>query len=122
MKEPRSFETVFKTADDKVAAIAHALRKAVNSAVRGLDENVIGGAKVQLVLYSHGGPNRVVCGIQPSGAKCLFYLHHIAPDDVPEYELTGKGKHAKQIAFTSEDQADAKVIKRVVQLAHSRLP
>lgn len=117
----KTFDTVIESVDATVADIARALRKIIQSAVKGVEENAMGGAKVQLVLYSHGGPGRVICGIGPSGAKCLFYLHRIEQSDIPEYKLTGKGKHAKQIAFAAVDQVDAKVIKRVVKLACDRL-
>ena len=80
------------------------LRKLVFDFFDEIEENIVGGAKVKLALYSRGGPNQVLCGIQPAKDGCIFYVHHLKSIDHPRLTFTGKGKHAKQIRFQSADQ------------------
>ncbi len=116
-----AFADVFESAEAAVAEAAWRLREVVLATAPDLDENVSGGSKVRLVLYSLDGPSRVVCGIQPAAGRCMFYVHRIEPDDVPEHTLAGKGKHAKRIDFATADTVDASVVERLVRVSIERM-
>jgi len=118
----KTFDEVFENVDSAIADTARRLRKVVLEEVPDVKETVIGGAKVQNVLYYSGDSTSIVCGIQPSGERCLFYLHRLTPEDVPEYYLSGKGKHSNHIAFGGPDEVKNAVIKRVIGLSVKRLP
>lgn len=72
-------------------------------------------------LYSIGGPTRVVCGIQPGADRCLFFLHRVTQEDVPELRLAGRGKHARQLTFATRKAVPDEVIRRLVRLSAARL-
>jgi len=121
MTVPQDFTAVFALVSPEASALASQLRSTIQAALPEADENVSGGAKVQVVLYSIGGPNRVICGLQHSGPKCFLYLHRIQAEDVPEYPLQGKGKHAKRLNFTHDNPPDGQVITRLLKLSAARL-
>ena len=118
----KTFDEVFENVDSAIADTARKLRKVVLKEVPDVEEAVLGGAKVQNVLYYSGDSTRIVCGIQPSGERCLFYLHRVTPEDVPEYRLGGKGKHSNHVAFGGPDEVKNAVIKRVIAVSVKRLP
>ncbi len=117
-----TFEEVFENVDCVIADTARKLRNIALKQVPDVEEAVVGGAKVQNVLYYSGDSTRIVCGIQPSSGRCLFYLHRVTAEDVPEYHLGGKGKHSNHIAFGSPDEVKNAVIKRVIGVSVERLP
>lgn len=97
----RTFDDLLKRHKPGPRELAVKLRGLVLKALTGAEENIYGGAKVGLALYSRRGT--VLCGIQPSGDACLFYVHHIDKLDHERLKFEGKGKHAKQIRFLSVD-------------------
>lgn len=97
----RRFEDLLDGASPQAAQTARRLREVVREVLPGYDENIYGGAKTSIALYSHGGPNRVLCGIQSSGDDCLFYIHHAFHLSHPEIQFDGKGKHARHIRYAS---------------------
>ena len=81
------------------------LRQWVYESLPGIDESIVGGAKVKLALYSRGGSNNVLCGIQEGkGDTCLLYVHHIQQLSHERLRFSGKGKHAKRITFSDEKE------------------
>ena len=121
-QQQKTFDGVFDRAEPAIAETARRLRGIIQAAIPDLEETISGGSKVQLVLYSHGGANRVVCGMQPAAAACMFYLHRIQPEDVPEYKLEGQGKHAKHIKLKTPEAIDEAAIERAIRLSWERLP
>jgi len=97
----RTFEDVIKPHPKKTQAIAKRLRKLVMDVLANPEEQIVGGAKVGIALYTDGETNSVMCGVHPSGDKCLLYIHHIAELDHPRLKLEGKGKRARHIKFRS---------------------
>ena len=116
-----AFAAVFEDSDSEIAAAAQRLREIILDTGLALDQNVSGGSKVRLVLYSSGGPDRVVCGLQPAAGRCMLYVHRIEAADVPEYKLAGKGKHAKRIDFENCDAIEPGVVERLVRLSMERM-
>jgi hypothetical protein len=105
-------KTVLRTFDDVIAPhpkstqkIAKRLRKLVMDVLGNADEQIVGGAKVKLALYTHPETNRVMCGVQPAGETCLLYVHRLRKLDHPRLKLEGKGKHAKHIRFETIGKA-----------------
>lgn len=89
--------------------IALKLRTLVHKTLKDIEENIYGGAKVALALYSRKGT--VLCGIHPSGDACLFYVHHLKVLNHDRLKFEGKGKHAKQIRFHSvKDVHDTDIV------------
>ena len=89
--------------------------------IEGLREGIYGQPPVMLALYSMGGPNTVVCGIQPRDGSCLFYLHRIEQDDVPDLSLAGVGRHARHLEFASPKSVPDKVLAGLLKLSVKRL-
>ncbi len=118
---PASFDDVIREASPPVRETARALQAIVRQSLDGVEEGLYGGGKVRMALYSIDGPTRVVCGIQPGRDRCLFFLHRVTQDDVPELRLTGKGKHARQLAFATRQAVPDEVICRLVRLSAARL-
>ncbi len=118
---PGTFDDVIAGAAPVVGDTARHLRALVTAALPDAAEGIYGGASVRIALYSHGGPNHVVCGIQPSGPRCLFYLHRINPEDAPELNFAGKGKHARHLEFTAPTDIPGEAITRLVLLSAERL-
>ena len=116
-----NFEEMLADKPDDLAALSRNLRQLVQEELPDTEENVYGGKAVQTVLYSIGGTNHVVCGFQPSDkGYCIFYLHHLLPEDSDELKLEGKGggnRHVKVSELNAEVESE---LRRLVQLARSR--
>ncbi len=119
VKRPATFEDVLVNAPEPTRGVAVRLRELVLNALPGVVENVYGGGKVRLALYSAGGPGKVVCGIQVSGDNCLLYLHHVAAADCPALTLEGQGKHAKHVKVSSAI-LQAPALREAIRKAHTR--
>ena len=93
-----AFNQIFKSSKSKALGIK--LKQIVESYFDNIEENIVGGAKVKLALYTRGGSNNVLCGIQEgSNNSCMFYVHHIETIAHERLKFSGKGKHAKRIQF-----------------------
>lgn len=118
---PSPFDALLAGAEAAVRETALHLREVALSTIEGLREGIYGHHPVMLALYSMGGPNTVVCGIQPGAGRCLFYLHRIDDPDAPELTLLGVGKTARHIEFTGKGSVPVPVIKRLLKLSAKRL-
>ncbi|MBS9463430.1 hypothetical protein KIM67_13515 [Flagellimonas sp. 389] len=77
----------------------------IESSFDAIEENIVGGAKVKLVLYSRNGKNNVLCGIQEgNNDSCMLYVHHIDEINHERLKFSGKGKHAKRIKFNTIEE------------------
>ena len=104
-----------------VAAVARRLRAIVREELPDAEENLYGGKAVQNVLYSLGGTNNVVCGLQPSQkGYCIFYLHHITAEDSQVLELEGKGGGNRHVKLSEVDDEGEQELRRLIQLAKQR--
>jgi hypothetical protein len=115
----RSFEDLLAHAAP-VRDVCRALRDLVRAAVPQAVEGIYGGAKVGLALYSIAEGKQVICGIQPSGDDCLFYVHNVKPEDSSHFKLEGQGKHARHIKLRMlNDERRAELV-ALIRLALSR--
>lgn len=96
---PPSFTDVVSAAPPALHAVAAELRQFIQQQLPGASEGIHGGAKVKLALYSVGG--RVICGLQPSAACCLLYVHAVTERDAPALPLAGAGKRNRHVKLHS---------------------
>jgi hypothetical protein len=115
----RSFEDLLAGHSAPTQAICRALRGLVQATLPQPVEGIYGGAKVGLALYSIGDGKKVVCGIQPTGDECLFYLHYLKPENSPRLKLEGKGKHALHIRITILNDETSSELVSLLRLAES---
>lgn len=98
-----NFNQIFKST--KAREMGVKLRQIIETHFTNIDGNIVGGAKVKLVLYSRNGENNVLCGIQEgSDESCMLYVHHIDTISHERLKFSGKGKHAKRIKFYNPDE------------------
>lgn len=119
-KRPETFEDVIGELTGPVREIARQLRQLVFDVLPGVTERAYGGSKVQLVLYSLGGPTKTVCGIQPSGQCCLLYVHHVTPDDSQTLLIQGEGRHSQHVKVEAMTNLVVRDLKRLLSLARKR--
>jgi len=84
-----TFTQIFKS--DKVKEMAVRLKEIIIDQFEDIEENILGGAKVKLVLFTRGGSNNVLCGIQ-EGSKnsCMLYVHHLEQISHPRIKFSEK--------------------------------
>lgn len=104
-----------------IAATARRLRELVVRFEPEAVENVYGGAKVGIALYSIGAPHKVLCGIQPGRGQCLLYVHYVTEVDAPHLRLEGTGKNNRHLKFSAPPDVDTKAVGALLQLARSRI-
>jgi hypothetical protein len=115
----RTFEDLLTGYAAPLQDVCRALRGLVQENEPELKEGIYGGAKVGLALYCSAA-GKVVCGIQPSGEDCLFYLHYLQPADSARLRLEGQGKHARHIKIRKLDAATRDELSALLRLAVSR--
>lgn len=107
-----TFEDVLKEQPKNLQQLANELRTLILKTDNRIDENIHGGAKVKMALYSINETNNVLYGIGTGKDHIKLYLHHTdKPNvDVAGLILQGKGKHAKTVWLTEIDAAIKKQI------------
>lgn len=103
---PTTFEELIAPFPRDIREAASALRAVVQSTIPNADEQVSGGLKFAMALYSIGPATNVACGLQPSAAHVKFFLHHVRPGDIPELKLEGSGKHARHVKVATVAEAN----------------
>ena len=94
------FDTMIQPYDEEIQSCAHWMRTLLLSRFPDLREDIHGGAKVGIALYSDG-QERVCFGIQPSSNHVKLYLHHLDDYQTDAFKLEGKGKDSRHIKFFS---------------------
>lgn len=117
---PQTFADVLAPHTSDVQRLAERLRDVVRSALPDARENIHGGAKVGMALYSLENENDVVCAIQPAADRCMLYIHRVSADDSPDLRLEGKGKSNRHIKFRSADEIDPAPIRALLELSVAR--
>lgn len=115
------FNQIFKSS--KAREMGVKLKNIIESYFDNVEGNIVGGAKVKLILYSRNGKNNVLCGIQEgSGQSCFFYVHHVDQINHERLKFSGKGKHAKRIKFTKIDDIIEDDIKWLLSKVNENAP
>ena len=117
---PKSPADVFQGHSEGVRRLAQQLRQLVFQTLPDLNEAAYGGAKVRLTLFSLGSPQNVICGVRPGADGCLFYFHHVTPEDSSVLKIEGKGKHARHVKVDILDGPTLQEISRLLLLARRR--
>lgn len=100
-KPPQNFADLVAPFVPEIRETAEWLRTLIRSEFPQIEENIYGGDKVAMSLYSVGGPDSVALGIQPSNRVVKLYIHdpeHLGPTP---FKLEGRGKHMRHIKFTA---------------------
>lgn len=121
MISDQEFNSIFKS--PRAKAIGVKLKAIIEEQLEGIEGNMVGGAKVKLVLYSRNGNNNVLCGIK-EGIKdsCLLYVHHVNQEDSPVIKFSGKGKHARTIRYNNLEEIDQNALKVLLNKVDTNAP
>lgn len=86
-----------------------------------MDENINGGLKVALALYSlKERKNNVVCAIQPASKHIKLYIHNITDTKSKDLKLEGRGENSRHIKFEMVDLAKEKALLLILRKAYER--
>ncbi|MDW3650277.1 MAG: hypothetical protein R8P61_24600 [Bacteroidia bacterium] len=96
--------------DQLLMDVAQELQKLILSQSDQIVEDVGGGAKVKMTLYSIGRKDNVLAVIGMGKDHCKLYLHHTDKIDTRELVLQGKGKHAKTLWIRNLHEMDRESI------------
>lgn len=94
---PTTFEELLKPLPEEIQKVTRLLRKNIREILPEADENVSGGAKMGMALYSFRNPNNVLCGFQPTESMCKLFFHGWEELKRRGFELEGSGKNARHI-------------------------
>ncbi|WP_299211547.1 hypothetical protein [uncultured Aquimarina sp.] len=115
------FNQMFKSSKAKEMGIK--LKEIIELYMDNIEENILGGAKVKLALYTRNGKNNVLCGIQEgSNESCMLYVHHIEEINHERLTFSGKGKHAKRIKFSDIKEIKEDDIKWLLSKINENAP
>lgn len=110
-----TFDDIFTTKPtQELATLAQQVRSIALTVDKRIEENIYGGAKVRMALYSIGGSNNVLYGIGLGKDHIKLYLHHTENADTETLLLEGKGKHAKTVKIKTVDKDYLIILKRVM--------
>ncbi len=116
-----NFNQLFRSS--KAKEIGLQLKDIIESYFDNIEGNIVGGAKVKLILYSRNGKNNVLCGIQEgNNDSCMLYVHHVNQINHDRLKFSGKGKHAKRIKFTDINDINVDDIKWLLSQVNENAP
>ena len=122
MNQNKAFGNMFD-AGSKALKLGLKLRELILLFFSDIEESIIGGGKVKLALYSRGGKNNLLCGIQEGkNDSCMLYVHHLLEISHERLKLGGKGKHSRQIKFNREEEINEEDIKWLFGLIDEKAP
>ncbi len=116
----RTFADLIAGYPPEIRTIALRLQKLVRATLAGAEENIYGGSKAGLALYSKGSPTNVYCGIQPAMEYCLLYVHHAQELAHPDLRIEGHGKHARHVKFRDADEIHPEAVRWLLRQIRQR--
>lgn len=111
---PATFEELIKPLPDEIKIITSRLQKSILDTLPGVDENISGGKKMGMALYSFGNPNNVICGIQPTETMCKLFFHGWKELKKRGFELEGSGKNARHLKLRTESELQPEIIEEML--------
>lgn len=101
-----TFKDILTDQPEYLQNIANEVRKLILKTDESIEENIYGGAKVKMSLYSIGGTDNVLYGIGFGKDHVKLYLHHTDKPgaDTTGLKLEGKGKHARTVKIKELDK------------------
>ena len=116
-----NFNEIFKS--KKAEKMGLMLKDIIETSLENIEGNIVGGAKVKLVLYSRNGPNNVLCGIQEgSNDTCMLFVHHVNDLKQDRILFSGKGKHAQRVKFTDINEINEEDIRWLLSKVNENAP
>ena len=116
-REASGFSEILRGVPDSIREVALALRRQVLLTLPDASEAIGGGDRIRMALYSIGGPNNVVCGIQPTASACKLFLHGWQVLVQSGFRLEGSGKHARHIKLRDVSELERLEVARMISIA-----
>lgn len=107
---PTTFEELIKPLPEEIKNITSRLQEIIMDTLPGVDENISGGNKMGMALYSFGNPNNVICGIQPTETMCKLFFHGWKELKKRGFKLEGSGKNARHVKLRTESEFQSEII------------
>jgi hypothetical protein len=98
---PRTFAELVAPSSPVIRETTEWLRTTILREFPQVEENIYGGTRVAMALYSVGGTDAVALGIQPGDRFVKLFIHdpeHLGPSS---FKLEGRGKHMRHIKFAA---------------------
>ncbi len=115
-KPPQSYSELFEPFSEEIKELGKVIRSKIIFALPEADENVYGGKKVGNSLYSIGGENNVVCGIQPQMNFVRVFFHNWERLKDAGYSVVGSGKNARHVKIKKKSDLDDFDLKAMVEI------
>ena len=116
-RQVSDFPDILGSVPDAIREVALALRQQVLLTLPDASEAIGGGDRIRMALYSIGGPNNVVCGIQPTANACKLFLHGWQALVQAGFRLEGSGKHARHIKLREVSELERLEVARMISIA-----
>jgi len=110
-----TFTDIIQNCPSEVAAVTRSLRDMILRTDKHIEENIYGGSKMRMALYSIGNANNVLYGLQASGSHCMLFLHHADKVDTGTLKLDGRGKYARHMKISSLDSGTIRQLKHILK-------
>ena len=116
-----TFASLLDPYPNAIRAVATRLRGLVYEVAPTACEGIYGGRKVGIALYAVAEGGNVFCGIQPSGTRCLLYVHNVAQADCEVLPMAGKGRRARHVEFEASNEIQAEAVRELLRTAVQRV-
>lgn len=110
-----TFDTLIEGKPEHLQKVAMQLKGLALRVDKLINEQIYGGIKSKVALYSKGGADNVLFGIQLNEKYCILYLHHTETADTMTLKIEGDGKHAKHVKITAMTPELETEIKQVMK-------
>lgn len=117
---PATFKELIQPLPDEIKKIALRLQKSIMDILPDIDENISGGKKMGMALYSFGNPNNVICGLQPTKTMCKFYFHAWKELKKQGFKLEGSGKNARHVKLRKESEFQPEIIEEMLMIIKNK--
>lgn len=120
-QSPTTFKELIEPLPRDIQKVALCLQKTIKDTLPEVSENVSGGKKMGMALYSFENANNVICGIQPTEKMCKLYFHGWKELAKKGFEVEGSGKNARHIKLGSESDFNPKKIEEMLVVVKNEL-
>lgn len=120
IQPPTTFKELTKPLPEEIQNIASHLQKVIMDTLPDVDENVSGGKKMGMALYSFDNPNNVICGFQPTQSMCKLFFHGWKELNKQGFKLEGSGKNARHIKLRKESELQPEVIEEMLLIVKNK--
>lgn len=118
---PTTFKELIEPLPEEIQIISWRLQKIIVEILPEVAENVSGGKKMAMALYSFDNPNNVICGIQPTETMCKLFFHGWEELKKKGFEIEGSGKNARHIKLRTESDLHPEIIEKMLVIVKNQL-